>query len=210
MHTFSKVIAPLIPFLAEEIYEVLDIKKFTSFDSVHFEIYPEAVDLTKEDHKVLEDMQNTRDVVSLGLAIRDTSNIKIRQALSTLSVKVKTENVKTASILKELIKEEVNVKKVSVNENITFKESIENENYIVYLDTHITKELAIEGKARDLVRKIQTKRKKLGLSTTDFVNVLLENTEENKNVLKEHKDYLLSAVNAKNLEISETFEVTKI
>ncbi|MEF3694080.1 MAG: isoleucine--tRNA ligase [Candidatus Cloacimonadota bacterium] len=104
MVEISKLIAPIMPYLSEEIYCNL-----TGEESVHLAGYPSA-DLSLVDAKLEAEMQLIIDIVSLGRAARNDCQIKIRQPLSTMYLPAWAEE--TATRMFELIKEEVNVHKL--------------------------------------------------------------------------------------------------
>ena len=112
----SKITAPYVPFMAEEIYKnlVADIDE-TAPRSVHlcgFPIYDEAViDLWLE-----EEMSNTIDIVVAGRAARNAANIKNRQPLGRMLVESKA-NVSDDFIA--IICEELNVKEVVFEQNLS-------------------------------------------------------------------------------------------
>ncbi len=100
----SKLIAPITPFLSEEIY-----RNLTGGESVHLENYPVCDDkLIKEE--VEKRMDLVRDLISLGRYVREEAKIKVRQPLKEAIIDGKDEKV--IGDLKELIKEELNVKDV--------------------------------------------------------------------------------------------------
>ena len=83
---FSKLIAPSMPFLAEDIYQ--KVKGLKDKESVHLEAWPKA---GKVDQKMIEKMGNTRRLVELSLAERAKAGIKIRQPLVSLTINNKLE-----------------------------------------------------------------------------------------------------------------------
>src|SRR3989344_4494518 len=81
---FSKLIAPVMPFIAEEIY--LKVKEEGDSESVHLAKWPEVQKsffsfITLPNERVLKDMSETRRIVSLALEQRQRANIKVRQPL---------------------------------------------------------------------------------------------------------------------------------
>ncbi|MEA1937351.1 MAG: class I tRNA ligase family protein, partial [Patescibacteria group bacterium] len=78
---YTKLLAPFMPFLAEEIYQNLTDNK----ESVHLEDYPVA-DKKMINKKVSDEMNFVRDVVALGLAIRAKNSFKVRQPLWKLEI----------------------------------------------------------------------------------------------------------------------------
>ena len=100
----SKLIAPIAPFVSEDIYLHLTNKK-----SVHLEDYPEAnLDLVSELIETRMDL--VRHIISLGRNIREEKRIKVRQPISEALIDAK--NKELISDLTPLIKEELNVKDV--------------------------------------------------------------------------------------------------
>ena len=150
----SKLIAPFTPFVAEEMY-----KNLTGNESVHLADFP-AADEKLIDEDLNENMRLTRRFVKLGLAARARAGIKVRQPLSELKI-----NEDVSKELAELIKDEVNVKKVSFAGGIAEEPGLVQEeeiNWEVGLDTKITDDLRLEGEAREFIRRIQELRKRAG------------------------------------------------
>jgi isoleucyl-tRNA synthetase len=156
--TLSKFIAPLMPFLAEEIYRAVGGEK----ESVHLESWEDA-QVKKDDARIIEEMEKVRYIVSLALEQRAKANIKIRQPLSKLLIT--NDSLHTRSGLLALVRDEVNVKEV------VFQKSLAQE---VALDTFITPELKEEGAYRELVRAVQDLRKARGLTIADRVELSID------------------------------------
>ncbi len=120
--TFSKVAAPFIPFMAEQIYRnlVLNIDK-NAPQSVHLCDYPD-VDETLIDKELEENMELVLDIVVEGRAARNTANIKNRQPIGTMYVK--SEKV-LPEMFKNIVADELNIKNViftdEVREFTTYK-----------------------------------------------------------------------------------------
>jgi isoleucyl-tRNA synthetase len=116
--TFSKVIAPVLPFVTEELYQRLVVDhRPTGTDgplSVHHTDYPEPrADLISIE---LENaMKWVRQVVALGRSLRVTHGLKVRQPLPSLTVLTRDETAAAAVASHAwLITEELNVKEVLV------------------------------------------------------------------------------------------------
>ncbi|MCL4354070.1 isoleucine--tRNA ligase [Patescibacteria group bacterium] len=153
--TLSKLLAPIAPFIAEEIYLNL-----AGGESVHLEQWPkENKDLI--DKKLEEEMQQAREVVEMTHSDRKTSGIKLRQPLSLLEIE---SSVLFSPEVQKVISEEVNVK--------TIKNS-KSEKLSIKLDKNITDELRREGQAREIIRSIQAERKKIGTRVDEYINVFL-------------------------------------
>ncbi len=102
--TVSKIMAPIAPFLAEDIFTNL-----TNNKSVHLEDFPKF-DETVIFPKLEEEMQTVIDLVSLGRAARNSCQIKVRQTLGALYIPAEFKKMVTR--MEELIKEEINVKEI--------------------------------------------------------------------------------------------------
>ena len=99
-----KLIAPIVPFISEELY-----KSLTNGKSVHLEDYPK-VEEEKIDRALEEKMALVIKIVELGRASREDAKIKIRQALKEVVLDGELKN--KIGNLRELIEEELNVKEV--------------------------------------------------------------------------------------------------
>ncbi len=162
LKTVATIIAPLTPFLAEDIWQKLKLDNDP--ESVHLTTWPLGRTVLASD--VVKEMQNTRDLVSLGLQARQKTGIPVRQPLQKLKVK----SIKLNEDYIELIKEELNVKEVV--EDIKIENTVE-------LDTEITPELKREGDYRELVRAVQELRKNSGLTPSDIIVLTMPlNTKE--------------------------------
>lgn len=194
---FSKVIAPVMPFIAEEIYQ--GVKEKSEPESVHLCAWPgksaspvdsilKTFGFGKKD-VLLSDMAEVRRVVSLGLEARQKADIKVRQPLGRLTVK--SELLKGKTELIELIREEINVKTVFVDSNL---------NEEVVLDTSLTKELKEEGMVREVLRFIQDKRKQALLQPKDKV-LLVAGDEASRIFAETHWEALRRAANLQGVEV---------
>ncbi|MFZ3301285.1 MAG: isoleucine--tRNA ligase [Microgenomates group bacterium] len=165
--TLSKLLAPFIPFLSETIYINL-----TKEESVHLSDWPVANKLNSEDEKILAEMEGVRQVVEIGHSLRKENNVAVRQPLSKFEITNKEFETKG---LEQILLDELNLKSVVYAQN-------ENK-----LDLEITPELKEEADTRDLIRKIQSARKELGVEMNDKVNLSTNWLPENK----ELKDWLV-------------------
>lgn len=162
LHTLSIAIAPSMPFLAEDVFK--KVREGNDPESVHLCAWPEVKKTSlwelfgssKSLKTVIPEMAEARRVVSLGLEKRMTANIKVRQPLT--EVRIKSEILKGKHNLIDLIREELNVKRVAILPSLSVD---------VELDTEITNELKEEGMVRDVVRFVQDLRKQAGLSPKD-------------------------------------------
>ena len=111
-----KLIAPIVPFVSEEIYTNL-----TNEQSVHLQDFP-VYDEAKINEAIEEKMDLVRELISLGRNAREEAKIKVRQPISEIILDGKNKAV--INDLVDLIKEELNVKNViftqDLNEYISY------------------------------------------------------------------------------------------
>ena len=111
-----KLIAPVVPFVSEEIYTNL-----TNEQSVHLQDFP-VYDETKINEAIEEKMDLVRELISLGRNAREEAKIKVRQPISEIILDGKNKAI--INDLVDLIKEELNVKNViftqDLNEYISY------------------------------------------------------------------------------------------
>ena len=148
--TLAKVMAPAMPFISERVYRQLGGKK----ESVHLESWPEV---NVFDENYIKEMKVVREAVSLGLMKRTETKVNVKQPLRSVSFKKSI-----PSVYFELIKDELNVKTVLIDES---------QNEDVILDTVITEELQKEGDMRKLIRAVQDMRKTKGLVQSDEISL---------------------------------------
>ena len=111
--TLSKVIAPFVPFMAEEIYQNLVVNNVPGApESVHLCDFP-ACDTARVDQDMERQMDALLAVVQLGRACRNAANMKVRQPAAALYVK----GASFDSAYSDLCKDELNVKQVIFTED---------------------------------------------------------------------------------------------
>jgi isoleucyl-tRNA synthetase len=174
----SRLMAPFTPFVSEEIY-----KNLTNKESVHLTDFP-AADSSLIDKTIVKKMADTRAIIKEALQQRATNKIKVRQPLPDLTLT----NNEIGEDYQEIIKEEVNVKK------IIFKT---NKNSEIKLNTKISKELKLEGYAREIIRIIQEERKKAGYEIGDRIIIGYAGLEE---VFSEFGNMIKKETLAKSLD----------
>lgn len=152
-----KVLAPLTPFTAENIF-----RNLTTQESVHLSDYPDFSD-RNIDNPLINIMKLIRKIVEMGHSQRKERQVGVRQPLSEIQVSYsqKSPNDK----LLELLKDELNIKKVSWKVDKKLKEPK------IKLNFKLNNKLKEEGKARELVRNIQTERRNLKMNLRDYVSV---------------------------------------
>jgi isoleucyl-tRNA synthetase len=186
----SHVMAPFTPFLADELY-----RKLTGGESVHLNDWLPAGHVNEI---VIAEMAEVRDYVNQALSIRAKSGMKVRQPLALLSIPKMGKFVDYADVLKE----EVNVKEVEIGNELE-------------LDLTLTPELKKEGLMREVIRNVQSARKKAGLNIEDRIELALES--ESKDLaaaIETHRDTIyaetLAAKELKEADDSVYSEEVKV
>jgi isoleucyl-tRNA synthetase len=189
----AKLLAPLAPFFAEDMYrrihtvsspdagEVPRNEAEGYKDSVHLENWPAVVSIDSHS-QILENMRTTREVISQALELRASSGVKVRQPLNQLQVS----SHKLPEEYLMLVRDEVNIKEVIFGD--TFK-----------LDTTVTPELQLEGDAREFIRCVQSLRKEKGLQSSDMITLSLETDEQGKNMVTMFSDDIRSVAGIKEI-----------
>jgi len=179
LKTFTKIMAPFTPFFSEDLWQKLRNNPPTGGDeiSVHLSTWPTFEKINDE---LIENMQTVRDLCTEGNALRKKNNIPVRQPLATFTI-----NKENLDSFYDLIKDELNVKNIKVDKEIS-------------LDMNITPELKKEGDYRELIRAVQDMRKAQNLLPSDNVSIALS---------KEAKDIVLDGfektVGAKSVEFAD-------
>ena len=248
-----KLCAPIIPYTTEEIY-----KDLTNEESVHLCDFPKYNEsLINEEIEVKMDL--VRDLISTGRYVREETKIKVRQPISECLIDGKYESI--LGDLVNLIKEELNVKKVVFVSDLTkymnftikpnfkvcgamfgpkmkdyqtalndlnkedidlllkeetitidfdggrlditpdmvdvrieakegFNVGMVNNKFII-LNTELTRNLLLEGLAREAVSKIQNLRKTTGLEISDRIKLYYNGDDEIKETFNIFKKYIM-------------------
>ncbi len=168
---YAKLLAPFSPFLADEVYRNL----VSGSESVHLESWPKAF-LGYIDEELEEDMNHAITLSSKIHAFRKDANIKVRIPLKKLFYKGPHQLSKD---IISIVQDEVNVYKLEYGG--------EDDHYAISGETgQVNQDLSM-GQAREVVRKIQQERKKLGTKLDEHVHVQLESwPEEHEEFIKKH------------------------
>ena len=102
--------------------------------------------------------------------------------------------------------------KVELTEEDLLIETAQTEGYVtesegdtsVVLDTNLTPELIEEGFVREIISKIQTMRKEAGFEVMDKIRVSAKDNEHIMNIMKDHKEEIMSEVLADEMNLGET------
>jgi isoleucyl-tRNA synthetase len=193
--TLAKLIAPFMPFVAEELYQNLVRPAETGApESVHLTTYPEP-DPSLVDLDLEEEVGLVRAVVSLGRAAREKSKLKVRQPLEAVLVRMNEPSEKDAICRHgETIKEELNVHDLRFGDkdaHFPADYAVEqNPEHAVGICTKLTAELENEGLVRELVHKVQNLRKAAGFEVTDRIRVHYQSSPRLAAAVRTFDDYI--------------------
>jgi isoleucyl-tRNA synthetase len=248
---FSKVLAPILPFVTEEVFQNLRLPK--EAESIHISRFP-AVRAELIDAKLEQGMALAERIVALGRTARSENKLKNRQPLAAVEVIVgDAKLLETVKSYASLIAGELNVKDVAFSSNesewvtITAKPNwkeigriygakakerakaiesataeelkaipaaeyvirrepkkpgvIQTEgNVTLWLDTNLTAELIGEGRAREIVNRIQKLRKDKDFQVTDRIKVRYEAAGDLAQAITRHQAYIADEVLAASFE----------
>jgi len=183
-HT-ARLLAPFTPFVAEEIY-----RNLTSKESVHLEDFP-SINEDLVDKKLEEDMEQVRQLAELGHSVRKEHGVKLRQPLSSFTYGAKFK--KLPPELEMVLAQELNAKTVKYDAKHPFR-----------FDWKITPELEAEGKARDLIREIQEKRKEAACRLDETVVVYLPDWP------KSQENYIKTETIARELKKGKELRIERL
>ncbi len=110
-----KAAAPMIPFMAEDIYRNIVCKVDASApESIHLCDFP-TVDEAQIDEELERAMDQVLKVVVMGRACRNAANIKNRQPIALMYIKAPEE---LPEYFTDIVKDELNVKKVEYTQDV--------------------------------------------------------------------------------------------
>src|SRR5690606_9744424 len=110
--TVCKLIAPVSPFHAEQLYKDLTTRA-PRLASVHLEDYPTS-EPTLVNDALNQQMRATRRAASLALSLRKDKGIKVRQPLRRLTIITEPRLGESLASMRTLLCDEINVKEVII------------------------------------------------------------------------------------------------
>jgi isoleucyl-tRNA synthetase len=199
----AHVLAPFTPFLAEELF--LKLTGGELGESVHLRDWPAGGHV---DELVLQSMADIRKGIEQGLSQRAAAKIKVRQPLAEAGVYMTRipdgDDGSMAAQFSQIVREELNVKKVSLHETMTHGE--EGRLYETRLDLKLTPALKREGMAREVIRNVQGARKAAGLNVDDRIQLSLSTTDDNlRKAIDEHQSEIAAETLAQKIVFDQTF-----
>jgi isoleucyl-tRNA synthetase len=189
---FSKLLAPIMPFIAEEIYQnlVRSVDK-SAPESVHLCAWP-LYDERLIDENLNMEMAVIMKLASLGHEARKKAGLKARQPLTAAFFQVESASEAYAAEKHAcLLADELNVKQVKI---ISFEGP-----YLCKLETKLTRKLVREGLAQEFIYCVQNTRKESDLEITDCIHITIDATEEIVDAIQEHHEQITNETQAASL-----------
>ena len=190
--TIVKLLAPVCPFIVEDVWQNLRKKGIVKEESVHLCSWPKE-DMKKIDGLLEKRMENVLKIIEIGLAERDKVKIGLKWPLAKAVIYSKEKQ--SLKEFEGIIRSQLNIKKFELKVNPKASE------LSVELDTEMTEELESEGYARELSRQTQDFRKKLGLQKQNSIELFIITDKEFGKTLEKQKDFIKERTNSKKIEI---------
>jgi len=187
----ARMIAPYTPFLAESLYQNLVVgHDADAMESVHLDSYPKY-EAGLSDEALETEMALVMGIAETGRNVRQTSGVRLRQPLSRAIAETEQEIPHMDEAVR-ILEEELNVKEMYIGPESPGGPwaSAQGKGYTVHIDTHITRELKLEGIARDIVRRIQSLRKDMDLQYDQAVKMGIDGDAEVLEAFEEHREYI--------------------
>lgn len=119
LNLIIRVMAPVLPFVTEDIYQnLVRAVNPEAPESIHLNPFP-AADESFIDDRLQAEIDTIIKVVEMGRAARNKANLRVRQPLAGMQVKVRSEIEKAYVLkLKDQILEELNLKSVDIIDSV--------------------------------------------------------------------------------------------
>jgi isoleucyl-tRNA synthetase len=185
-----QMLAPWSPFVSDRLWREIMMGAGEA-ESVHLSDWPSVNKQDSTSIKLLKEMRQVRQLIADGLAQRAEAKVKVRQPLTHC---ILTSDIESPGRFSDIVAEELNVKTVDWSRGTS----------AVKLATEVTPELKAEGVARNIVRLIQSTRKKAGFNVEDRIQLRISSPSgEIIDAINRFKD-MISAETLTTGELSET------
>ncbi len=201
----AKLLAPICPFFAEDIYQNVLRKFEKGLESIHMcELPKPEKSLMKK--RLEEEMKIIKGITEVSYAARQKAGLKLRWPVKRLVIVTEDKRTRKAiENLKSVLLNACNSKEVEVVSRIprgNFSEA-EFEGNKVLVDLEEDESLREERLYRELTRKIQALRKEYKFVVEDRIKLTLKSDEETERILRKFAEFLKKDVGAEKVEIGE-------
>lgn len=182
--SYTRALAPLIPFITEEIY-----KNLTDKESVHLSDWPDY-DKGFYNDEVEKQMQDGIETRSEIFSFRKRHNVKVQIPLKTLDYKGPRG---LTDEIDDFVLEQGNVYK------LVYKGK--SEKYMIEGLSDETNQDKAKGKAREIIHTVQSERKKLGFLPNEYITLTLPEYP------KEHEEWIRKKVMARDIKKGDKLQI---
>jgi isoleucyl-tRNA synthetase len=197
---FSKLAAPFVPFMTEDIYQnlVVNLDK-NAPESIHLSSYP-TYNEAYIDKDLEENMKEVLEIVVLGRSCRNAANIKNRQPISKMYVKADST---LSEFFKDIIADELNVKEVLFTDDVRAFTSYSFKPQLKTLGPKFGKQI---GAIRQILSEINGNEAMDEVNATGKLGISLDGST----VYIEKEDLLIEAVQAEGYISDSDYGVTVV
>jgi isoleucyl-tRNA synthetase len=204
--TLAKLLAPITPFISEEIYQNVEknLNK-KSEKSIHLSSWP-ITNKKLIDEKLEEMMNVAKNVIDASLSARQQANIKLRwpmKRIVVVSTDKKTHEAVTK--LRKILQFMANVKTVEIAKSETKGDfiSVEFASGKVFIDKKLDEEMMKEALIRELIREVQDLRKKNGFNVKQTIKLTLVSGDSTAKLLKKNEELIKKEVGASQISFGK-------
>ncbi len=198
--TLSKIAAPFVPFMTEQIYQNLVVGEFADApESIHLCDFP-TVDESLIDAELEANMERVLDVVVMGRACRNASNVKNRQPLPAMYIKAPWQ---LSEFYTDIIADELNVKKAEMKDDVRDFSSYSFKPQLKTLGPKFGKQL---GEIRNLLSSIDGNAAMDELNETGTLKLALSTGE----AVLEKDDLLIEVAQVEGYESTSDYGITVV
>jgi len=192
--TAAKLLAPITPFLSEEIYRNLDGKE----KSVFMAEWPEA-NKKLIDQELEEQLELAKEITEAVLAARQQAGIKLRWPISEVLVQTENKNVvKTLDTVDSVLLFLCNVKSIGVTKKSLGDEfsSAQFKHGKVYISKTLDEDLLEEALVKELTREVQNLRKKNNFNVKEHISLFIKSDKKTEQTLEKYFNVIKKEVGA--------------
>ncbi|MFX1575901.1 MAG: isoleucine--tRNA ligase [Promethearchaeota archaeon] len=211
LRTLLTVLAPVLPFQTEKMYQALiRSAEPNAPTSVHMLQWP-SVNEKLIDPELSQEMEWAAEIVETVQYMRQEAGIKLRWPCQRLVIIPSMKEFQLEHF-NDVVASQTNVKTVEIHKKVKADSFQEKELSFakIYLDVSETPELKAERLARDLIRQIQSTRKKAGLHVTQNIRLhVATKSPDLRKAIERTSETISSKVGAISVEISDALPTIK-
>ncbi|MFW6024939.1 MAG: isoleucine--tRNA ligase [Candidatus Woesearchaeota archaeon] len=197
-----KLLAPFCPYMSEKIYLTLKEKYGLEKKSIHLFDWPTFNEKLFDDETEVE-FDFSQKLISSIKNIRSQVQRSVRWPIKEVSIDMK-EEISLSEDSIELIKKRTNAKEIIFEpKEYSNQKELDIEKAKIIIDLDLNHELKKEGYYRELIRRIQSSRKKMKLKRSDLIELVILGDKIFSEVAKENEDNLKNRIEIKEVSYTE-------